>query len=66
MVRLSQGDAHGVGEKAKAAVMPLISASRRIVPNIISWLAEREKRKDKIFISEALFILQLVMNELKE
>lgn len=66
MMRLSQGDARGVGEKAMMAVMPIITASRRIVPTIINWLAEREKKKDKIFLCEAPFLLQRVMAELKE
>jgi hypothetical protein len=46
--------------------MQIMTATRNITGKIIKWIEERDEAKDRIFIAEAPFIIQRVIEQLLE
>ena len=63
LIRLTMG---GRGIKGKIIRLFSKRASHKMIDDIIKWLEEREKAKDKITLVGAPFILFSVMNKLKK
>ena len=66
LVRLSLGDTRGLSEKIMATVIQIINSTSKMIPNIIKWLDERDKAGDKVFLAEAPFLFQRLIEELKQ
>jgi phenylacetate-coenzyme A ligase PaaK-like adenylate-forming protein len=64
LMRISNGDIRGLSDAVMAGAMQLMGTTRKITGNVIKWLEAREKAGDRVFIAEAPFIMQRVMDEL--
>ncbi len=65
LVRISLGDIRGLTEKVIATVMQILSNSQNMISDIIKWLEERERAGDKVFLAEAPFLFQRLLDELE-
>jgi len=66
LVRLSLGDVRGMTEKIMAAAIQLLNSTSKMIPNIIKWLEERDRNGDKVFLAEAPFIFQSLIERLNK
>jgi hypothetical protein len=64
IMRISNGDIRGLSDKLLATIMQIMTATRNITGKIIKWIEERDEAKDRIFIAEAPFIIQRVIEQL--
>jgi phenylacetate-coenzyme A ligase PaaK-like adenylate-forming protein len=66
LVRISLGDTQGLTEKVMATVIQIINSTSKMIPNIIKWLDVRDKAGDKVFLAEAPFLFQRLLDELEQ
>ena len=66
LVRISLGDVRGITEKVMATAIKILNSTSKMIPNIIKWLEERESNGDKVFLAEAPFIFQSLIERLEK